>query len=108
MADTEEKYVLRVQSKEAWSQVSGPPITNEGDWFWVIDEPEGWVPASSVRSQDAERIPAGAKAFDSKEQAEAFAKKWKGHPWWCRPNRNYQVFKVMPVFKQIRIGWEKA
>lgn len=105
------RYVVLVQSREARSGTAGRPImTADGEWFVVVVEPEGWVEATSQSYKLGHPIPADAKPFFSKEAAERFAQRWKGHPWWCEPNGNYQVLEVKPKIRVERhvVGYEIA
>lgn len=100
-------FILIVESNEARSGVKGNPVlTKKGDRFLVENENEGWVEATSSRWR--EKINKGAKLFETAAEAESFAHRWQGHPWWCRPNGNYEVINVKPVFEKITVGYERA
>jgi hypothetical protein len=93
-----ELYAVVVTSLEAKS-TSGTVITPAGTQFIATIEPDGWVPATSSRYTGA--IPADAKTFDTEEAAVNFAKSWNGHPWWCRPNGEYEVIQVTTATKSV-------
>lgn len=103
-------YALIVTTKEVRSGAKGNPIiTQEGDRFWVVAEPEGWVEATTTRyTTHTNRIPYAVKAWDTIEAAVTFAKRWKGHPWWCEPNGEYEVVEVVPQYKQVLDGYKRA
>ena len=107
MASTEENsyFILVVSSKEE-KCANDSIMTQEGEKFLVLNEPEGWVPATSCH-WDGE-IPKDAKTFSSIKLAEKFAKKWKGHPWWCNPNGNFEVIPVEPLYETKQVGWKRV
>ncbi len=111
-ADAPCVYGVIVTSKEARSGMPGNPlVTTAGERFWVTVEPEGWVPASSCRvSSTGDSPPGDPKVFPSRERAEEFAKHWKGHPWWCIPNGEYEIVPLR-ARKQTDphiVGYERA
>lgn len=88
-------YGVIVTSNEAKSGARGNPVmTKEDERFWATVEPEGWVEASSVRYGDGV-VPGDPLTFPTQERAEAFAKRWKGHPWWCVPNGQYEIVPLV-------------
>ena len=100
-------FVVIVESEEARSGVKGNPIvTREGSEFIATIEADGWVEATSSNFHG--KIPADAKTFGTYGEAEGFAKRWEGHPWWCRPNGNYKIVEVEPVIETIHkiIGYD--
>ncbi len=100
-------YVVVVESFEACSGAIGNQIlTREGDKFIALLDESGWVEASSIKYDGL--IPMNAKTFATKESAEEFARRWKGHPWWCRPNGNYKVLEVqeIAVIERRVVGYE--
>ncbi len=97
-------YAIIVMGKEAPFPPAGHIVTQEGDLFWVTDEPEGWVDATSTRCTDRNRPPKDLKVFDLEEMASYFAAEWEGHPWWCKP-MGYEVVEVQRVLKTIPDGW---
>ena len=105
------KFVLIVESKEARSGHNDTVMTRNGDKFLVTLEPEGWVEATSEIWSDLyskRGFPNSVKVFNSEEDAVKFAKRWKGHPWWCVPNGNYEVIEVTPRFRQVPDGYTAA
>lgn len=98
-------YGLIVKSSEQRSDSPGKPImTREGDELWVTIESEGWVPATSQRMTDRNKVPYDLKVWNLREEAEEFGRTWKGHPWWCSPI-SYEVIEVEPKFKQTFDGY---
>lgn len=100
------KYALIVESKEAKSS-SGTVVTEEGDRFLVKKNPDGWTDATSVQwsyVSDLDCLSDELKVFTTKEAAIAFARKWTGHPWYCKPNGNFEVIEVLPVYKKSLVG----
>jgi len=105
------KFALIVESGEARSS-DDAVLTEDGDKFLVIIEPEGWVEATSSRwdgnLKSSNGFPHDPKLFKSPEAATKFAKRWGGHPWWCNPNGNFEVIEVRPVFEQVQVGYDFA
>lgn len=104
------KYALQVQGAET-RNANGEIIGEEGEWYWVLEDREKWVAASSISVNSMfsrGTIPADALLFSSAEKAAQFARKWKGHPWWCRPNGNFLAVAVKPVTVQRVIGYRKV
>jgi len=104
------KFVLIVESHEARSGYNNTVLTESGDRFLVVDEPEGWVEATSAAwtgsLNDSNGFPHEPKLFESVGEAAAFAKRWEGHPWWCKPNGKYEILEMRPAFKQVQDGYE--
>lgn len=107
------KYAVIVTSLEARSGVNLQPVVTEaGRKFWVLNEPDGWVEATSIQvdhpfHKDGS-LPSDLKVFDTHEDAEAFARRWKGHPWWCRPNGEFEIVTVEPNTRQVVDGYRRA
>ena len=97
------KFAIIVESKEAISGYNHTVMTKAGDKFLVTKDHEGWVEASSTRWNGEIEDP---KLFPSRASAESFAKRWKGHPWWCKPNGNFEILEVKPVYTQVLRGYE--
>jgi hypothetical protein len=98
-------YGLIVKGAEMRSGSPGNPvIAKEGTEFWVTIEPEGWVEATSSLVTDRTKVPHDLKIWKTKDDAVKFAKRWKGHPWWCSPV-SHEVVKVNPKFKEIFDGY---
>jgi hypothetical protein len=77
--------------------------------YWVMNEPDGWVEATSQPVDENEPAPAGLKTWATEDEAVAFAERWDGHPWWCAP-RAYEVITVNPAFVVERklVGYQRA
>lgn len=103
------RYAIMVTSDKAVSDAGmpGAVVTEKGDRFWVCIEPEGWVEATSSRVGDPMDIPVDAMTFITEAAAEHFAKKWTGHPWWCKPIE-HEIIPVLPKFRQVHSGWGRT
>jgi hypothetical protein len=100
-------FAVIVTGTEARSGSIGNPVVGaEGDKYWVLVEPEGWVEATSGRMRDPDKVPIDVKTWSTREAAEKFAKRWKGHPWWCKP-KGYEVVEFEPTFKPVRSGFKR-
>lgn len=108
MSDT--KFVVLVESEEARSSVAGNPVlTKDGDRFWVTTDREGWVEANSVKMEGLSSIPVDAKPFKTREDAEEFALRWNGHPWWCKPKHGkHEVIEVRETYRPVHSGYERV
>lgn len=103
------EFALIVTGREMRSDAPGKPImTEEGERFWVTIEREGWVPATSRRCDDKRAVPGDVKTFPTAEAAEAFAKAWSGHPWWCSPRGEFEVVPVKPRYRKVLDGYDVA
>lgn len=101
-------FALLITGKEARSGVPGNPVVGAaGEKYWVTIEPDGWVEATSRRARTAADVPEDIKPFATVTDAENFANRWKGHPWWCIPC-GYEVIPVIPVYEQRQVGWTKV
>lgn len=99
-------FALIVTSKEALAS-DRYVMTKAGDRFWVLNEPEGWVEATSTRFVNRRLVPGDLKLFKTVASAERFAKRWRGHPWWCQPDgKNYEVVSVTPVTETRIVGYK--
>lgn len=87
-------YGLIVTSRKAGA------LTAEGQRFWVTEEPDGWVPATSERCIDPTQPPADLLTFETWVAARDFGEQWEGHPWWCRP-KAFTVIEVHVQTKQV-------
>jgi hypothetical protein len=45
--------------------------------------------------------------FNTYNEAEEFAKRWKGHPHWCKPSVGYEIVEVDSVYRQELIGYKR-
>ena len=100
-------YALIVHSKQVVGE-SGWVATTEGERFWVLIEPEGWVEATSIKVDSSvleSKLPKDLKTFETEKAAAAFAKRWKGHPWWCEPNGTFETVRVERKYKQVPDGF---
>ena len=97
-------FGLIVQGSETRSS-DGSIIGREGEWYLVCDDHDGWVEADSMRYENG-NIPTCVKKFKTPEIAQKFAKRWKGHPWWCKPNGVYKVISMEPKYETRTIGYK--
>lgn len=98
-------FGLVVNSSEARS-ADDTVITRDGDAWWVCIE--DWVEASGRRVSRYENPPEALKTFSTPAEAEAFAKRWTGHPWYCRPNGKFQVVEVIPRTVRVLDGYDRV
>lgn len=78
-------------------------MTEHGTKLWIILEPQyDWISSEIV--SDPEKPSLLLKTWDTMLEAESFAKKWKGHPWWCSPIA-YDVIEVEPRIVPRQEGW---
>jgi hypothetical protein len=96
------KFAIIVTGSEAKSNC-GSTVGQEGQRYWVVIEREGWVEATSRDYQRA--VPNDVKLFDSETSARAFADRWNGHPWWCKP-KSYEIVKLQERYERIMTGYE--
>lgn len=97
-------FIIKTQCFEAVSEYSKVVVTEEGEWVWVIEEPEGWVEATSRKA--CSLPPDDVLVFQTKEKALNFISNWKGHPWYNVPNGVYEIIEVVPRMKTIQDGWD--
>ena len=99
-------FAIKVTGKEMRTTAPGNSVVGaEDEKYWVVIEPEGWVPATSARCDfHKDKIPRDLMTFKSAEAAEKFAAAWEGHPWWCAP-KSYEIVKVDPVFVSVLDGY---
>ncbi len=102
------RYAIIVRGKEQLAY-DKTVMTRDGERFWVMNDHDGWVDASSVHWTSDGAVPADVKTFESKEAADRFARRWKGHPWWCSPKPGeHEIVAIEPVFEQRRVGYKVA
>lgn len=101
-------YAIRYQTAECRS-ADGTRITQFGQWHWIINEPDGWVWASSM-SDLTGALNQGVKVFKTKEAAEKACKTWEKefHPWYGKPNGVYEIVKIEPIMVTIQQGWRRS
>jgi hypothetical protein len=96
------KFAIIVTGSEAKSSYDSV-VGKENQLYWVIMEREGWVEATSRDYQPA--VPKDIKLFDSETSAIAFAKRWSGHPWWCKP-KSYEIVELQERYERVMTGYE--
>jgi len=102
-------FALIVQSKEVRAN-SGDIMTASGEEFLVKRDVDGWVSATGVNlkgslAQENGKFSIDTKIFASFDEAQKFAAKWKGQPWWVKPNGFFRVVPVKELTEQIVIGY---
>lgn len=103
------RYAVAVRLKEVRYE-SGDLAVKSGEYGIASIEPEGWVEATCSKHADGvpDATPKDAKLFDSAESAEAFGKRWKGHPWWIQPDGHCVVIPVKPKYVRVLAGYVPA
>jgi hypothetical protein len=100
-------FILIVEGKEARSGSEGSPIiAHQGKKFLVIADKDSWVEATSWTYIPGMTFPTSSKIFPTKEAAEEFASRWKGHPWWCIPSGKHEILEVTEKTETVVIGYE--
>ena len=98
-------FVVVVTSGQVKDRL-GQVATCEGAKFIVtIPDAGHFVEASSVLF--AGEPVAHAKGFETREEAAEFGKRWRGHPWWCKP-KGFQILEVNPRYRQVFDGYDWA
>ena len=96
-------FIVVGESLEALSE-SGKVITKNGQKF-IVTFSEGWDSSISWNG-NINRSSNNPKLFESIDTATEFARKWKGHPWYYKPNGKFEIVEVRPVYKQVQDGYE--
>jgi hypothetical protein len=104
-------FGLIVSSREV-PAYNGHILTQEDERFFVTNEEGGWVEATSTSVKFVERlerkigvVPKEIKVFKTREAAEKFGKRWKGHPWYVQP-KDFEVIELAPV--TARVSWKRV
>ena len=82
-------YTVKFTAKESKYQ-NGDIATENGTVFFAVHGE--WGPTGSKTLADGS-LSAGLLSFKTVEEATAFGKRWKGHPWWYEK----ASFEVVPV-----------
>ena len=98
---SQHQFAIIVTSQEVRDN-DGHIMTKAGERF-LLTEGE-WVDATSIRLPN-EDFPKETKSFPSRAKAKAFAKRWIGHPWWCKPTGEYEIVEIKPAYKSILSGY---
>lgn len=98
-------FIVKFNCKEAIS-TNGELVTQYGAECWLLEDQEGWVPATGRGVNFSSDLPKDVKVFKTKESAERFMKTWKGHPWYYSPNGEFAVIEVVQKYKKIFDGYE--
>ena len=107
LTSEERTFAVIVHSKEMLAYDKSI-MTKEGERFWATVDREGWVEASSSRARVNEGVPGDVMTWPTREDAEKFARRWKGHPWWCSPNGTFEIVELIPrkVIETKIVGYE--
>jgi hypothetical protein len=77
----------------------GSVLTKEGEGFWLVDEPGGWVAATSAIGQRSSP-PEDVKIWNSDKLAREFMKHWDFHPWYHEP-KSWEIIPLQKVMKTV-------
>ncbi len=94
-------FALIVTTKGAKNSV-GVDVSYDGERFWVVNDDDGWVDASTSRYTLSP--PRNVRCFESKEGAELFAAQWTGHPWWIIPD-TYDIVELGYIYETVVKGY---
>lgn len=98
--DEDYSYVVIVEAKESKNDLDFI-VTKHGERFIVAKDTYG------ITGYVYEgKIPTDAQTFNSYQEAEKFASKWKGHPWYCEPNGNFEILEVAKEYKKVFNGYK--
>ncbi len=89
-------YAVIVESKEVRSNSPGHPVFTQAGEKFVVVKGEFGLTGDHYDG----KIPLHVMTFETSADAKAFAKPWKGHPWWCKP-RKYEVIEIEPVYERV-------
>ena len=95
------KYAVVIYCKEHYH---GNDLVTKKDERVIVTNGE-WGDTSS--DFDPNDIDKDVKIFATKESAEKFAKKWKGHPSYYNPSGQFEIIELEPVTVQKIIGYKK-
>lgn len=92
-------FIVRFQCKGVAN------VTKKGAKCWLLNEPDGWVPATACDAEYFKEIPKTIKVFDTVEDATEFMRSWGGHPWYYTPNGDFEVIEVKERFEKVFVGY---
>lgn len=100
-------FAVIFKAKETRSGLPGNPVvTRAGSEFIVAIEPDGWVEATSLHVPLSKELPEDLKTWKTADEAERFMKRWKGHPWYARPE-SWRVIEVEEITKTVVTGYRE-
>lgn len=99
MKKNEIQFGIVYECKEAIN-ASGKVTTEEGYRCVISYDPGGYGPTGSPLSSGFKY----AALWNTFEEAEEFAKKWWGNPWYHIPNGNYEIVELEPLY--VQSGWK--
>lgn len=99
-------FAIKFQTTDCPS-TDGTLISREGQWHWIVNEPDGWVWGTSI-SAHGDRVAGDVKTFTTKEAALEGQARWKKdyHPWYGKPNGVYEIVELEPTFQTTQTGWK--
>lgn len=101
MSKSNMPYIAIVESKEVNS------MTNYGDRFLLLEGINGSpIKARGIPYKPTDLKRTDLKIFKSYKKAEKFINQWKGYPYICKPNGQYQILKVKPTYQKILDGYQ--
>ncbi len=99
-------YAVKFQTTDCPS-MDGYLVSRNGDWHWIINEPEGWVWATSSTAS-SQGVNADVKVFATRNEAVDACDVWKEsyHPWYGKPNGIYEIVELEPTYSTKQTGWK--
>lgn len=103
VGDSNAGYIVVFQCKKALAYDKSV-FTKEGEWAILLNDSEGWVPATSTSHRKGDKISSDVKVFPTEEAATNFMKTWKGHPWYHIPNG---IFQCVPIIAKKKLAFDR-
>ena len=100
------KWAIRFKACEVRA-ITHNIVTAEDEEYWVVNEPEGWVEATSCPVSLYPNPPKGLKIFSNESGVHNFMEHWAGHPWYCIP-KSYKAIQVEPKYERRIIGYHET
>jgi hypothetical protein len=98
-----EVIAVYCRAKEARADC-GRIMTKEDLGFWVLTDPEGWVPATAYRG-DKEKPPKNVLTWYSFTEAKNFMKTWKGYSRYYVP-KSWEIVRLKIKTKEVFSHYE--
>lgn len=84
----------------------GAELTPEGSRHYLIEGDWGVESRRIYKPGDGIETHEKLHTFRNQVAARAFMKKWEGQPWYVKPNGNFEILRVFPLFKRVQVGWK--
>lgn len=99
-------FAVKFQTTDCPSS-NGVLVSRDGEWRWIVREPEGWVWATSQGGAD-QGVAGDVKTWQTREAAERATLRWEKeyHPWYGKPNGIYEVVELAPTYRTTQTGWK--